>query len=78
MTDLYKKVWIANGMLDAHIIQALLESFDIPTQVFQESVGITYGMAFGQMGEVEVFVPKEKVTDAQKILDAYNNGDLEV
>jgi len=77
MTDLYKKVWVANGMLDAHMIQALLESFDIPTQVFQESAGVTYGMAFGQMGEVEIFVPKENVKDAQIILDAYNSGNLE-
>lgn len=76
MISSYKKVWIANGKLDAEMIRSLLESCDIPTLIFQESIGATYGMAFGQIGEAEIFVPKEKVKEAKEILDAYVNGNL--
>jgi len=78
MTRLFKRVWIANGMLDAEMIRALLESFNIQTQVLQESAGVTYGMVFGKMGEVEILVPKKQTKDAMEILEAYNRGDLEV
>jgi len=78
MTGLYKRVWVANGMLDAEMIRALLDSFNIHSLTFQESAGVTYGMVFGKMGEVEIFVPKKQARDAIEILEAYKKGDLEV
>lgn len=77
MTGSFKKVWVANGMLDAEMIRALLKSFNIHAQIFQESAGVTYGMVFGKMGEVDIFVPKKEVKDALEILEAYDKGDLE-
>ena len=70
-------VWIAHGMLDAEMIRALLESFDIRAQLFQESAGIVYGMNFGPLGEVKIFVSKLQAPQAKEVLDAYQEGKLE-
>ena len=70
-------VWIAHGMLDAEMIRGLLESFNIQTQLFQESAGIVYGMNFGPLGEVKIFVSKAQAAEAKEILDAYQEGRLE-
>jgi hypothetical protein len=71
-------VWISHGMLDAEMIRGLLESFNIKAQLFQESAGIAYGMNFGPLGEVKIFVSKLKAVEAKEILDAYQEGKLEI
>jgi hypothetical protein len=70
-------VWIAHGMLDAEMIRALLESYEIPSQLFQESAGVVYGMNFGPLGEVKIYVSKLQASQAKKILDDYYEGKLE-
>jgi hypothetical protein len=70
-------VWIAHGMLDAEMIRALLESFNIQTQLFQESAGIVYGINFGPLGEVKIYVSKLQAVEAKEILDDYQEGKLE-
>jgi hypothetical protein len=77
MDNTHELVWIANGSLDANMICNLLKSFDIDTITTQESAGATYGMAYGPLGEVKIYVPKEKVGFAKEILSAYEKGDLE-
>lgn len=67
----------AAGMLDAESLRLLLESFNIPAELVQESAGRTYGLTAGPLGEVEVLVPAELFADAQSILDALNRGELE-
>lgn len=67
----------AQGMLDAESLRLLLESFDIPTELVQESAGKTYGLTAGPLGEVEILVPAELFADAQSLLDALNRGELE-
>jgi len=71
-------VWIAHGMLDAEMIRALLESFNIQAQLFQESAGVVYGINFGPLGEVKIYVPKAQAGQAKKVLDSYQEGKLEV
>ncbi len=71
-------VWIAHGMLDAEMIRGLLESFNIQAHLFQESAGIVYGINFGPLGEVKIFVSKSQAVEAKEILDAYQEGKLEV
>lgn len=70
-------VWIAHGMLDAEMIRALLESFNIQAQLFQESAGIVYGINFGPLGEVKIYVSKLQAAQAKEVLDAYQEGKLE-
>lgn len=77
MPEKYDLVWIACGMLDAETIRLLLESFNIKVKMFQESLGAVYGMAFGPIGEVEIFVPHKNANEAKEILDAYIQGKLE-
>ena len=65
-------------MLDAEMIRGLLGSFNIQAQLFQESAGIVYGMNFGPLGEVKIFVSKPQAAKAKEVLDAYQEGKLEV
>ncbi len=71
-------VYVANGMLEAESVKILLESFGIPAFVNQESAGTTYGLTVGPLGEVDVFVADENVSEAKKIIVAMKNGKLEV
>lgn len=70
-------VWIAHGMLDGEMIRALLESFNIQAQLFQESAGVVYGINFGPLGEVKIYVSKLQAIQAKEVLDAYQEGKLE-
>ena len=71
-------VYIANGMLEAESVKILLESFGIPAYTNQESAGTVYGLTVGPLGEVEVIVPPEHVTDAKKIIAEMRAGNLEI
>ncbi|KAF0112544.1 MAG: hypothetical protein C0417_00050 [Chlorobiaceae bacterium] len=71
-------VYIANGKLEAESVKILLESFDIPAFINQESAGSTFGLTVGILGEVEVIVPLSYVTEAKKIIEEMINGKLEL
>ena len=71
-------VYIANGKLEAESVKILLESFNIPAFVNQESAGTGYGLSVGPLGEVEVVVPMKYIPDAKKIIKAMKDGDLEL
>jgi hypothetical protein len=72
-----KLVWVAAGMLDAEMIKAFLSSFEINATLYQESVGAIYGMNFGTLGEVKIYVPTSQVKLARQVLKDYENGNLE-
>jgi hypothetical protein len=72
-----KLVWVADGKLDAEMIKALLSSFEIDATLYQESVGSVYGMNFGPLGEVKIYVPTNQVKIARQVLEDYKNGKLE-
>lgn len=71
-------VFVANGKLEGESVKILLESFGIPAFINQESAGSTYGLTVGPLGEVDVFVADENVTEAKKIIKAMKEGKLEV
>jgi len=71
-------VYVANGKLEAESIKILLESFGITAYINQEAAGSVYGLTVGMLGEVEVCVALDQVNEAQKIIEAMNNGKLEV
>jgi hypothetical protein len=71
-------VYSAQGKLSAEILRLLLESFEIPSVLSQESVGATYGLTVGDLGEVDILVPADRVEEAVAILHDMEAGKLEV
>lgn len=70
-------VYSAEGRLAAESIKLLLESFNIPSILIQESAGAAYGLTVGSLGAVEIQVPADRVEEAQEILQAMEDGELE-
>jgi len=70
-------VYIANGLLEAESVKILLESFEIPAFINQESLGTTYGLSIGALGEVEVIVPIKFINQAKKVIKDMEEGKLE-
>ena len=70
-------VYIANGMLEAESVKILLGSFEIPAFINQESLGTTYGLSIGALGEVEVIVPMKFIKEAKKVIKDMEEGKLE-
>jgi hypothetical protein len=50
------------------IIRGKLESSGIEVKLDQEAIGKIYGLTFDGLGEVKVYVPKDKIEEAKKIL----------
>lgn len=71
-------VYTADGKLAAEMIRLTLESFGIPAVIFQESLGIVYGLTVGPLGETQVLVHPSRVDEAREILKAMEDGSLEV
>ncbi len=63
--------------IEAEMMKAALEALEIPTELAQESVGGTIPVSFGKFAEVHVFVPKEKLDEANAWLESYGNNNLE-
>lgn len=64
-------VWKAQGYLDAQLIKNYLESFGIEVFDYEESVGKAYGLTIGSLGEVELYVRKEKAREAEEYMRRY-------
>lgn len=74
----YVLAYKATGHILAESIVALLKSFGIDAFASQESAGITYGLTVGPLGEARIYVPENQLTDAQKLLEQMDRGDLQV
>jgi hypothetical protein len=72
----YVTVYIANGQLDAEMVQRFLEAAGIPAMISQESIGRVFGMTSGPLGEVNVLVPEEKTDEALELLASMERGDF--
>jgi hypothetical protein len=66
-----KLIWKANGYMDAQLIKNYLESFGIAVYNFEESVGLSYGLTAGPLGEVELYVPISQAEEAEKYMRQY-------
>jgi hypothetical protein len=71
------RVYTTEGKLIAESIRLMLESFGISAVLIQESIGATYGFTVGPMGEVHVYVPAEKESEARELLKAMDEGSME-
>ena len=62
------------GRLEADLLQSYLEAYGIQTEIFQESVGHNaFPVTIDGLGRVQIFVPKEQLDEARKLLADYNN-----
>lgn len=76
MNTEYIHVYSASGYLAGEMIRLLLESMNIPAVCSQESVGASYGLTLGALGEVKVYVPADRVNEAKEVLRAMEEGQL--
>jgi hypothetical protein len=70
-------LYVAEGKLAAEMMRLTLESFGIEVVIAQESLGLTYGLTAGPLGENNIFVHKSQLEAARDILKAIENGSLE-
>jgi len=70
-------VYIASSRFEAEALVVLLETFEIPAEVYQESAGATYGFIGVPLGTVQIRVAEENGDAAREILQAYERGELE-
>ena len=71
------KVYTAAGELDAEMVKGFLEAQGINVMLVQESIGRTYGLTVGMLGEVKLLVPSEQAEEAKSLLQEMENGDFE-
>ena len=71
------KVYTSEGQLQAHMIKNFLEACDIHAEIFQESVGVTYGLTVGPLGAVDIYVEAKYEEEALKLLESMENGELD-
>ncbi len=69
--DPLKLIWKANGYMDAQLIKNYLESYGIVVYNFEESVGLTYGLTAGPLGEAELYVLTSQAEEAKKYMREY-------
>jgi hypothetical protein len=74
----YEIVYTAHGQLDAEMIKVLLESNGVQASVAGESVGKSYGIILGPLGDMDILVPVDQADTARSILDAMERGDLDL
>ncbi len=75
MNDLkYELLIELNSRMEADLLKSYLEAQEIPVELFQEAIGHNiYPVTITGMGTVQVFVPKEKIKQAQKALELFLN-----
>jgi len=71
------KVYTAAGELDEEMVKGFLEAQGIKVMLVQESIGRTYGLTIGMLGEVQLLVPNEQAEEAKKLLEEMEDGDFE-
>ncbi len=76
-----KKQWIqiysAYGQLDAAMMVDFLLANEIEATSIQESLGTTYGLTVGPLGEAKIFVPIEQKEAAEALIRQMEEGKFE-
>ncbi|MBI5932210.1 MAG: DUF2007 domain-containing protein [Chloroflexi bacterium] len=61
------------GRMDAELIESYLEAHGIDVELFQEAVGHhIYPTTIDGMGRVQIFVEKENLHEARKMIKRFN------
>ena len=63
------------GRAEAEIIESMLEANGIDVELFQESIGhFAYPTTVDGLARVQIFIPREKQTEASELLSSYHDG----
>ncbi len=69
----YELLTELHNRLEADLLESYLEAHGIDVELFQEAVGRhAYPVTVDMLGRVQVFVPKEKLKQAKKLLENFN------
>lgn len=71
------QVYSTEGQLEAEMIKGFLEAQGINVVLSQESIGRTYGLTAGRLGQVKILVPESQAEEAVSILKAMERGEYE-
>jgi hypothetical protein len=71
------QVYSTEGQLEAEMIKGFLEAQGMKVVLSQESIGRTYGLTAGRLGQVKILVPESQTEEAISILEAMERGDYE-
>ncbi len=70
LTDVY-------GRMDAELVKSYLEAHGIDAELFQEAVGhYIYPTTIDGMGRVQIFVEKENLGEARKLIERFESEDV--
>jgi hypothetical protein len=62
-------VHIAQGLMRAHVVKAMLEGAGIPVLLDYESVGPIIGITVDGLGSVRILVPDTHADEARALID---------
>lgn len=69
----YELLTELSSRMQAELLKSYLEANGIDAELFQEAVGHhIYPVTIDLLGHVQVFVPKKKMKQAQKLIEAFN------
>lgn len=68
----YELLTEVTGRMQAELLESFLEANGVDVELFQESIGHSiYPVNVDMLGYVQVFVPKEKLKKAKKLLEDF-------
>lgn len=71
----WEKLVEVQGRLEADLLESYLEAHGVDVELIQESVGRTaFPVTVDGLGRVQVFVPREGVEEARRLLDEYQQN----
>jgi type III secretory pathway lipoprotein EscJ len=70
-------VYTTSGQLEGEMVKAFLRAQGIRAEINQESVAKTIGLSVGKLGEVQILVPENQVTEAITCLKDMEAGEYE-
>ena len=75
MTEMkWEKLAEVYGRLEAEVVKSYIEAAGVPVELFQESIGQLIPTNLDEFGRVQLFVPKEKLEEARKLYEDYQNS----
>lgn len=70
----YEMLTERSSRMEADLLESYLEANGIDVELFQEAVGHSvFPVTIDMLGRVQVFVPKEKMKAARKLLENFEN-----
>ena len=76
MSQPLRRVFVANGEVQAQQVRAFLEAADIPTSERGESLRNTHGFSLDGLGAVEIYVRETDAARARSLLESAEAGAL--